>query len=339
MAEVAGIQDSYWDIAGNHHITTADAKRAILEAMGISAATDAEAAHSLRDWQERPWREPLPPVLVIRRADPAADITVEIAIPDDLAFSHIDWRLAVENGDIHTGSLAVCALPIAAAADIGGRTVTRRRLDRPSPLLDGYHDLSVDFGEIHATTRIILAPSRAFVPEWMKKGERRWGLSCQVYALKHAKDWGIGDFDGLSAFVESAANLGATMVGINPLHALFPVWPDACSPYSPSSRTFLNPLMIAPDAIPFAADSPGLHALVAAPAFRSVLKAARRGDFIDYPTVSDLKNKALFELYEDFLQLPPERLATFEDFCATGGNALRRFAEFAALYETMGGLP
>ncbi len=339
LAEAAGIHGSYWDIAGNHHVTTADGKRAILAAMGISAATDGEAARSLRDWRERPWREPLAPVAVIRRADPAADVAVEVSVPDELAFSRLDWRLEVENGDVHEGAVAACALPVTAMADVGGRTLCRRRLDLPAPLPDGYHDLFVTLAGTRAHGRLILAPARAFVPEWMERGERRWGLSCQVYALKHARDWGVGDFSSLAAYAKSAARLGATMVGINPLHALFPVWPEACSPYSPSSRVFLNPLMISVPAAPFAAASPGLKALAADPTTRATLRAARRRDQIDYPAVGDLKDRALSALYEDFLQLPPERLIGFEEFCVAGGDGLRRFAEFSALHETMGGLP
>jgi 4-alpha-glucanotransferase len=339
LVEAAGIHASYWDIAGTLHTTTPEAKRAILAAMGIEAATDGQAARSLREWRERPWREPLAPVTVIRRADAGAEVAVEVAVPDELAFSRLEWHLCVENGDLHEGAIAACALPVIAVADVCGRTLSRRRLDLPGPLPDGYHTLSVSLAGTHAHGLLVLAPARAFVPEWMERGERRWGLSCQVYALKHVRDWGIGDFAALSAYAKSAAKLGATMVGINPLHALFPAWPDACSPYSPSSRVFLNPLMISIPALPFAAGSHSLKRLTGTSAFRAALRAARQKNLIDYPAVEDLKDKALAELYEDFLQLPPERLEDFEDFCVLGGDALRRFAEFSALHETMGGLP
>jgi len=339
LSEAAGIHASFWDIGGTLHVTTSDAKRAILTAMGIDADTDAQAARSLRDWRERPWREPLAPVTVIRRACPADAVAVEISVPDELSFSRLEWHLSVENGDRHEDAVAACALPVVAMADVGGRTLCRRRLDLPTPLPDGYHELSVTLAGAQAHGLLVLAPDRAFVPEWMERGERRWGLSCQVYGLRHAKDWGIGDFASLAAYAKSAGKLGAAMVGINPLHALFPVWPDACSPYSPSSRVFLNPLMISIPAIPCAATSPGLKRLTSSPAVKAALRAARRRDLVDYPTVADLKDKALAELYEDFLQLPPESLTDFEEFCAVGGDALRRFAEFSALHETMGGLP
>ncbi|MGT2435494.1 hypothetical protein ACU4GH_06155 [Bradyrhizobium betae] len=39
-------------------------------------------------------------------------------------------------------------------------------------------------------------------------------------------------------------------MGLNPLHVLFDNHPADCSPYSPNSRLFLNPLYIDVEAIP-----------------------------------------------------------------------------------------
>ncbi|WP_337996090.1 4-alpha-glucanotransferase [Oleispirillum naphthae] len=337
LAEEAGIHRDYWDIAGTLHVTSDATKRAILAAMGISAATDAEAAQSLTAWRERPWRDLLPPVVVVRRFAPDTPVSVEVAVPDELAFSRLGWRLEVENGDVHEDAPPACALPVVAMADIGGRTVARRRLDLPTPLPEGYHTLSVRFAGRNARTRVIVAPPAAYVPGWMAAGERRWGLACQLYGLKRAKDWGVGDFAALEEAMAEAGKLGAAMLGINPLHALFPPWPDACSPYSPSSRVFLNPLMIAVDEIGIA--SPGLDAFTARDCVKKTLRAAKRRGLIDYPAVSDAKFKALAALYADFLEMPAEKTAAFEAFCVEGGDSLRRFAEFSALHETMGGLP
>lgn len=337
LAEEVGIHHDYWDIAGNRHVTSDATKRAILGAMGIPAATDTEAVQSLTAWRERPWRDLLPPVVVVRRAAPDTPVPVVVAVPDELSFSRLDWRLEVENGDVHEGVPPACALPVEEMADIGGRTVARRRLDLPTPLPEGYHTLTVRFAGRTARTRVIVAPPAAYVPGWMAAGERRWGLACQVYALKRAQDWGIGDFAALAEAAAEAGKLGAAMLGINPLHALFPPWPDACSPYSPSSRVFLNPLMIAVDEVGI--ESPGLAAYADRGCVKKTLRAAKRRGLIDYPAVSDAKFKALAALYADFLEMPPEKTAAFEAFCVEGGDALRRFAEFSALHETMGGLP
>ena len=46
------------------------------------------------------------------------------------------------------------------------------------------------------------------------------------------------------------ADFGAGLIGLNPLHALFPWSPEAASPYSPTDRIRLNVLMIDVTALP-----------------------------------------------------------------------------------------
>ena len=78
---------------------------------------------------------------------------------------------------------------------------------------------------------------------------RVWGITCQLYGLRSERNWGIGDFEDLAHLAELAAAAGADFVGVNPLHALFLAEPSRYSPYSPSSRRFLNPLYISVDAL------------------------------------------------------------------------------------------
>lgn len=340
LAIAAGIHESYWDIAGELHVTSDETRRTLLAAMGIAAATDAEALQSLRLWRERCWRHPLPPVAVVRRGGDPRRFAIEVTIPERRAAETLDWTIELENGNAVAGSAAAETLEIAAVGEIDGIPLARRLLPLPSTLPEGYHALVTSFGGRASRCPLIVAPAAAYVPPWMEAGDRRWGLAAQVYALRRADDWGVGDFTALAGMLRQADTLGAQIVGVNPLHALFPAWPDACSPYSPSNPEFLNPLMIDVDAVPFAARSPAFQAFRADPEVAAALDAARACDLIDYPTVSDLKYRALELIYDDFLRAPdaPEN-AAFETFCETGGARLKRFAEFAALHETMGGLP
>ena len=68
--------------------------------------------------------------------------------------------------------------------------------------------------------------------------------------MRSATNWGHGDFSDLAALLTLASKIGAAGIGLNPLHALFPQRPAQASPYSPSSRLFLNVLYLDAQAVP-----------------------------------------------------------------------------------------
>src|SRR5262249_24617683 len=79
---------------------------------------------------------------------------------------------------------------------------------------------------------------------------RMWALSVQLYAVRSDRNWGHGDFSDLVELIDLAADIGASGVGLNPLHALFDGKAEEPSPYYPNSRLFLNPLYIDLAAVP-----------------------------------------------------------------------------------------
>ncbi len=166
------------------------------------------------------------------------------------------------------------------------------------------------------------ATRRCVLPDGLH-GRRAWGLTCQLYGLRSGRNLGIGDFEDLARLAEIAAGAGAAFLGVSPLHALFLADPDLVSPYSPSTRRFLNPLLIAVDHI--AGGSP----LIAA-AREQDPSAFRRldGEFVDYRAVASLKTRLLRRLYEDGDAAGDDDL---EAFRRQGGTDLRSFALFEAL--------
>jgi 4-alpha-glucanotransferase len=112
---------------------------------------------------------------------------------------------------------------------------TRRDLDLSTqPTVDaiGYHRLEGSGGELS----VIVAPPRCIE---LAPGTRPWGTAAQIYALRDRQPY--GDFTTLADFVGKAKHAGADAVMMSPVHALFTTDPSRYSPYSPSSRHFLNP--------------------------------------------------------------------------------------------------
>jgi len=81
---------------------------------------------------------------------------------------------------------------------------------------------------------------------WQGESAQRriWGVQLHLYTLRSRENEGIGDFADLAIFTKLAKQMGASLVGLNPLHALFPQAPEHANPYYPSSRKALNPLYL-----------------------------------------------------------------------------------------------
>lgn len=95
----------------------------------------------------------------------------------------------------------------------------------------GYHHLTPKRG----TRRFIIS-----APEWMPQPPRTWGFAVQLYASRTKRSWGIGDFTDLITIARKSKEMGSGMVLISPIHATAPTLPQQNSPYSPSSRSWLN---------------------------------------------------------------------------------------------------
>jgi (1->4)-alpha-D-glucan 1-alpha-D-glucosylmutase len=177
-----------------------------------------------------------------------------------------------------------------------------------------------------------LGPRCFLPPDWEGSG-RAWGFAAHLYALRSERNWGMGDFTDLRDFARLAKHLGADLVGINPLHALHWLDPEAASPYSPTSRRFLNPFYIDVEAVPeFALDPPSLAGLLAT--LTDDLERARASPRVEYALVGRCKRLALEALYAAFeARANGERRREFAAFCAAAGPALERFARYEALNE------
>jgi 4-alpha-glucanotransferase len=215
------------------------------------------------------------------------------------------------------------AVPWPEPADLFLEEGTCLRVDRslPPDLPLGYHELRPLRGG--DATRLIVCPGRCVLPEDL----RAWGWAAQLYATRSQASWGIGDLGDLRRLARwSASALGAKFLLINPLAAVAPTLPQQSSPYSPSSRRYLNPLYLCIEAIPGAADAQvDLEGLAAA---GRALNSRRQ---LDRDAVFRLKMEALERLWVRF---PGD--ADFGQYCTAQGTPLREFAIYCALAERHG---
>jgi 4-alpha-glucanotransferase len=168
---------------------------------------------------------------------------------------------------------------------------------------------------------LIVAPPKAFAGSF----DRGWLMAVQLYAVRSARNWGMGDFTDLEGLIELASQWGADGIGLNPLHALFDDRPADCSPYSPNSRLFLNALYI--DVEKLDEFEPAILT-----EYGDTLAQLRASDIVDYVKVAELKWRALRSAFAQFRSHPkPHRLDDFEKFRAERDPLLSRFACFEVL--------
>jgi 4-alpha-glucanotransferase len=228
---------------------------------------------------------------------------------------------------------AAATLPLRWKIVVGPKVIaegeTRHRvIVWPPDLPEGSYRLHLtDAASFTEEAPLIVAPAKAFGGEF----DRGWLLAVQLYGVRSVRNWGIGDFTDLQGLIDFAGSLGADGVGLNPLHALFDDRPADCSPYSPNSRLFLNPVYIDLERIP---------------EFRSgaftgtgdTLAGLRASDIVDYAGVAGLKWRALRLAFDAFKANPKgERLQDFEKFRAERGPLLSRFACFEMLRHKFNG--
>jgi 4-alpha-glucanotransferase len=264
----------------------------------------------------------------LRVTDPVALKSILDALPEKRVYRFVSGPVVVRAlGHPRTELAATGAPPlqwkIAGNGNVIAQGATREPVIAwPAGLPLGYHRLTLTDAEgVTEEVPMIVAPERAFGGDF----DRGWLLAVQLYSVRSNRNWGIGDFTDLADLVRLAKQLGADGVGLNPLHVLFDDHPADCSPYSPNSRLFLNPLYIDVEAIPeYSAD---LVPDAAATAAR-----LREGDRVPYADMAALKWLALRAAFNSFVtSASGVRRNQFDAFRADRAPLLSRFACFEVL--------
>jgi 4-alpha-glucanotransferase len=323
IADSIGIAARHVDALGVVHEPDEETLSQLIAAFGLPSDPK-QAADALAE-ESRTAPFGLPPVHILAHEVPDPALRLRMPRPG----GEIEWQCRFEDGTERSGRSEI--VPVVG----GGSDEAAMSLPAPFPL--GYHRLTLTAGGTEAQIGLIAAPAACYLHPELQPGMRSWGLTAQLYGLRSSRDWGIGDFTDLARLCQDAAPLGAAAIGVNPLHALFAAEPRHLSPYSPSSRAFLDYLYIDVTAVPGFAEDAAVRALAPTQA----VAAARAAEFVDYAAVAAVKRPVLEALFRRLRaqHLGPDRGASgqlgnsFRVFQQEGGQALTAFAIFEALHE------
>lgn len=340
LAAACGVATGYTDAHGVHRDVSEGTLRAVLAAMGVGAGPDQDdddnastgAADSDRESLEnmrlKPWRRVLPPTVVARQGTPSS---VEIHIPLGATVS--------VTAHLEHGGRPIPLIPrrdTRVQQQVDGITMEQVPMTVPGDIPAGWHRLLVVVDPVTAPAHpgrtieatLLVAPGTIPLPAGLED-RRAVGLSAQLYQVRSAGSWGVGDLADLGRLAEwGARDLGADFVLVNPMHAGEPFPPVSPSPYLPTTRRFVSPLYLRPERVPeYTELTASARARVDALARRAA--ATNGADTIDRDASWTMKLDALRELFA--VTPDPERASRFEQFTREEEPGLYSFATWCAL--------
>jgi len=331
LAELVGFHPSYTGTFGDKVIAKDKARHVLLKAMGF-ALDNESLTQSIMLLKQRQWLTILPVVHIVKLEE--REHTIKLSLPEN-EHKLLNWNIITELGGEISGSINLNDLQLIEQTEIDSKQYCQYQFCLPI-LEQGYHQLKVSIGTVQANCPLIYTPKMCYSPQ-EASANKVWGFTAQLYSLRSNSNWGMGDFSDLFELVGKSAEQQASTIGLNPLHPLYQQNPAHRSPYSPSSRCFLNPLYIDVTKIANFELCDLAQKKVQSKSFQQNISNAKASKLIDYPAVAKLKYEITELLFADFCQNKSDlykAMATdFESFKRTQGDDLYRFATFDALNE------
>ncbi|RJG48440.1 4-alpha-glucanotransferase [Motilimonas pumila] len=335
LAHIKGIDANYIDAWGNEAQVSPKVVSTILQAMGCDTseqALPAQVEQALKQY----WMAGLSASTLAYLDEP---VQLELRLPIDFVNDPVSFQVNTETGEIIKGQITPIEGELQAIEHINEVEFQAYLITLPIELKAGYHDLILfekHLEEPLASSRLIVAPRACFTPTSIQQGKKVWGVSVQLYGVRSENNWGIGDFGDLPELLAGIKGQGGDFVGLNPIHSLYPMMPENASPYSPSSREWLNIIYIDVNQVEEFSSSEDAQALYHSEDFQRDLAMARAAENVDYSTVNRLKLSALKLAYESFkpkLKGKSARVKSFKAFVKQHGDALQQQAGFDAIHE------
>jgi len=314
LAALAGISVDWIDAYNQPQRVTPASLRTILAALGLPCDSHRQALDSMAQLQRGNQSRDLPPLIT-------AEIEQPISLPEHCGLHGRACLITLESGR---------KMEARVSADTS-RTPTLAAIDEY-----GYHHLQV--GETEVT--LAVAPHRCYSvadafdatphKHFKAHADRGWGLALQLYGLRSQGDGGIGNFTGLAELAARAGAEGASALAISPVHAMFAADAHRFSPYSPSSRLFLNVLHIDPAAV-LGADALTQVLNEGGAELLARHQRLEQNSLVNWPEAGAHRMALLRRLYAMFRmqERPSAELAAFR---LQGGQALADHALFETLH-------
>jgi len=299
LAAEAGLSVDWKDANAKPQRVSPEVLRKVLGGLGYPADTEDEVKASLSRLRKDSQPATPPPLITVDQNTPV-DLSAWFAPASP-------FTLKQEDGRTQEGKLTAQA-------------------HMPGVEAVGYHALEIDGQSL----TIAVAPKTCYSLGMAGNTPiaRDWGLTTQLYYLRRKGDGGIGDTQGLEAFVRAAGTRGACAVAISPVHAMFSNDSQRYSPYSPSSRLFLNALYAAPGTI---LGDGAVEQAIEKAGLAAEFKRLEDLPLIDWPAAAAAKWTLLRTLYADFTGSDHPFHEDFKSFRRAGGEALENHCRFEAL--------
>lgn len=279
LAAQAGLEVQWTNAKGERRRVGLDTLKAVLTALDLPAGNSLEISESHARLQRN--TQSVPPLQIVK---PGGQVRVA------------------------AGRHAELVSPDGTRATLRLHPVQRDASAFHAPHEAGYYQIACDGGIFD----LAVVPRHALRPQDLAEGRKLAGIAVQTYSLHGGTSGAFGDFAALASFAGEAGRAGVDAIMASPSHALFGADPGSFSPYSPSTRLFLNPLFadVTLEGLPASEDLGG-------------------GELIDWRRAGPAKYQQLRGAFARFRQRTDH--SQFAEFCREGGERLRAHALFEAL--------
>jgi len=350
LSGLCGIQSDYYDIFGERHFASSEAKKAAVTAMKVKTGSLDDLREEVSGRQGGAWTTLIEPVIVRSVNEQPLRLPVYIPVPPDeegrlrMSVSLTDEQQHKEEYVIQGGGISV-----EEERWIEGRRYIRTTFTMEKVRGIGYYEITVDCSHpehvlaggkrsLNRRGRVIISPDSCYLQPELQMG-RAWGLSLSLYGLRSARNWGVGNFSDLDALAGWVGRLGGSFVGINPLHAIPNERPFGISPYSPVSRLYRNSLYIDVEKIPEVKNSEKAAGILTSGSFKKKLERLRGGELVEYEETASLQEKVLRYafafFYERHYRPNTGRGKALRKYVSEEGAPLELFALYHALRDHM----